>query len=41
MVAYTPSKKKTGQMRYVEVIRIISARNATPKERRVYEDENG
>ncbi len=26
---------------FVEVVRIISARKATPKERRAYEDENG
>jgi uncharacterized DUF497 family protein len=29
------------QEKSIEVIRIISARNATPEERRIYEDENG
>lgn len=37
LVAHTVRNEDTGE----EVIRIISARRATPKERRKYEDENG
>ena len=40
MVAHT-LKEEHGDDPSVEVIRIISARHATPKERRRYEEENG
>jgi uncharacterized DUF497 family protein len=33
--------EETETDQYIEIIRIISARRATPEERRVYEDENG
>ncbi len=39
LVAHT-LREETEAKRYIEVIRIISARRATPEERRVYEIEN-
>jgi uncharacterized protein len=40
IVAHTV-REESDEGRLVEVIRIISARNVTRKERRRYEDENG
>ena len=40
LVVHTISEE-CDEGKYVEVVRIISAREATPSERRAYEDENG
>ena len=40
LVVHTARENEEGE-EWVETVRIISARRATPEERRVYEDENG